>query len=300
VPYAENLQKLVEMHPLISESLTRAKEQRDQRLQMLLGGTRLRGLEALYAFLDAEGEAYDEAPEPEAEDAPDIRKLAFLVRRVRTDFEVALEAALSGYPHVASDAMRDVMEIEALLLFCAQPEHVAEWLSADRKTLVGKYGPGSVRKRLKDAGIEPWSSPGFVALDYQAHSHSLHVSPGSTPLTAQRGVSVGPFTIFDDVPFMEMFEHAHRVTYAIELLRVIAYRPFENDTHELLVDMDDFWVAHERTSEMQFVVVTMLTAPAKVKEHGRPGTAAEHMRFVAQEIKERAKSAAPADHPDQD
>jgi hypothetical protein len=75
---------------------------------------RLKGLEQLYTYLDAAIESYSLIPK--------LAVLAFLVRRVRADFETALEATLSGYQGVASDAMRDVMEIEGLLLdFAAHP-----------------------------------------------------------------------------------------------------------------------------------------------------------------------------------
>ncbi len=60
-----------------------------------------------------------------------LSRLAFLVTRSAADFETATEATLSGYLSVAVDAMRDVMEIENLLLdFAVSPAHIDEWLAA--------------------------------------------------------------------------------------------------------------------------------------------------------------------------
>ena len=58
--------------------------------------------------------------------------MAFLVERAEADFQTAIEATLSGYQGVAADAMRDVMEIECLLLdFAVNGGGADEWLNAD-------------------------------------------------------------------------------------------------------------------------------------------------------------------------
>ena len=43
-----------------------------------------------------------------------MSEVAFLIRRAAADYEMAIEAALSGMNTVVFDAMRDVMEIEYL------------------------------------------------------------------------------------------------------------------------------------------------------------------------------------------
>lgn len=139
---------------------------------------------------------------------PDLADLALLVSRVRADFETALEATLSGYQGVAAEAMRDVMEIEGLLLdFSTHPGNAEEWLKADRRMLIGRYGPAAVRDRLKAADVAPYSNDGFEPVDYQAHSAAIlrpklrlvrHVDPlvelgvGSARVGTVGPVSAGP------------------------------------------------------------------------------------------------------------
>lgn len=292
--YQETLAQLAVTQPRIAECLLKAAEHREVRLNQYLNGARLAGLEQLYEYLDAAYDAYTAAPEPvpdEDGDAVDLRKVAFLINRVKQDFQTALEAAFSGYPAVASDMMRDVMETEALLLdFITTPSNLDEWLNASRKTLLNKFGPGKVRARLKAAGVSPWADDGFVAMDYQAHSQALHVSPQLLPLAA-RGIAAGSGGIFDDVPFMEMFEHGRRIMYAIELARVVALRLYESDGYEPLSARDKFDDAHRRTQEMQFVVTTIIGAPSAVaNELGRPGTKDEVKQYVTQRFREFANA----------
>lgn len=53
---------------------------------------------------------------------PTLHRIARLIHRSRADLETATEAILSGYVAVVADAMRDVMEIENLLLdFAVNP-----------------------------------------------------------------------------------------------------------------------------------------------------------------------------------
>jgi hypothetical protein len=278
---------------LVTEALAKAEDHRRRRLSQYIGGVRLAGLEQLYEYLDASRAAYENAPGPEpaaSDQTFDIRQIAFLLERVKTDFQTALEAAMSGYATVASDAMRDVMEIEALLLdFVTSPEHLAEWLAADRATLIGKFGPATVRRRLKDAGVKPWSDPGFVAVDYQAHSQSLHVSPHVFPIGGERGVAPSSGTMFDDLPFMEMFEHGIRVTKPIEVLRLIAYDIGPRDADQL-VPSDKFETAYERTRQMQFMVITFLTAPRESEAAlGRPATEQEVREYIAKRFRDYAE-----------
>lgn len=144
--YQQSLARLEESKPRIAHALREADERRIKRLAALADGMRLRGLEQLHVYLDAAAESYASLPP--------IADIAFLLARVRADFQTALEATLSGYQGVAADAMRDVMEVEGLLLdFAATPANIQEWLQADRRLRMRKYGPAQVRDRLKDAGI---------------------------------------------------------------------------------------------------------------------------------------------------
>jgi hypothetical protein len=139
--YQQSLATLAESKPLIAQALTAAERRRVERLSRYLPGMRLQGLAQLFAYLDAALASY--------RSAADLADLAPLVSRVRSDFETALEATLSGYQGVASDAMRDVMEIEYLLLdFVAESGHSEEWLRANRRTRLRDFSPAALRERL--------------------------------------------------------------------------------------------------------------------------------------------------------
>ncbi len=238
---------------------------------------RFKGLEQLYTYLDAAIESYSSIPK--------LADLAFLVRRVRADFETALEATLSGYQGVASDAMRDVMEIEGLLLdFAAHPANAKEWLRADRKMLVGKYGPGAVRDRLKAAGIAPYANEGFEPIDYWGHSQALHVTPHRMGLSERGPEADDMFPLFADLGFIEMFEHGHRILWAIEMLRVIGLGLPEEYTP--LTPRDAFDAAYERTHEMQVIVIAFIEGPQVLLERlNREPTASEILNYVRDELK---------------
>jgi hypothetical protein len=237
---------------------------------------RFKGLEQLYTYLDAAIESYSSIPK--------LADLAFLVRRVRADFETALEATLSGYQGVASDAMRDVMEIEGLLLdFAAHAGNAEEWLRADRKMLVGKYSPGAVRARLKAAGIEPYANAGFEPIDYRGHSQALHVTPYRMGLSERGPEPDGMFPWFTDLGFIEMFEHGNRILLAIEMLRVIGLGV--PDDYTPLTPRDAFDAAYERTREMQVVLIALIEGPKLLlKRLNRKPTASEIWTYVRDEL----------------
>jgi hypothetical protein len=279
--YLELVNALSESQPLLAQDLRVAEERRRQRLSSYLGGMRLPGLEQLQAFLIAATESY--------KSIRSLERLAFLVERVRVDISTALEATLSGYQGVAADAMRDVMEIEGLLLdFAANPENVDEWLEADRKTLIGKYGPGAVRDRLKTAGVAPYANEGFEPIDYRAHSQALHVTPVRAELSG-RGLEPYSATssIFSDLGFIEMFEHGSRVVRAIEMLRLMRLeRPWPE---EPLAPHDAFDAAYERTREMQVIVIAFLQAPSLLAARlGRDPKPSEILHYVADEVREKS------------
>lgn len=286
--YSELLATLQESRPLLAQALSLAEQRRSERLAGFLGGPRLRGLEQLFAYLEAAAKAYAELPA--------IAGLAFLLERVKADYQTALEATLSGYQGVAADAMRDVMEIECLLLdFAANGGSADEWLNADESVRRSKYRPVKVRERLQDRGVEPFANDDFEPIDYKAHSESLHVNPGRLA-TATRGPDPvdDPVPFYGDFGFIEMFEHGNRILMAIELLRVVAMGV--PDDYEPLTPRDEFDDAHARTHQMQVMMVGFIQGPAVLRQRlGREPTAADVRRYVKDEVAAKSRAFGPSD-----
>ena len=292
--YADSLSKLRESRPLLAHALTAADRRRAERLAGYLDGARFRGLEQLFAYLDAAVAAYEELPA--------IAGVAFLVKRVRADYQTAIEATLSGYQGVAADSMRDVMEIECLLLdFAANDGHAEEWLTCDAQARWRKYKPVKVRERLQAAGIEPFSNDEFEPIDYKAHSESLHVNPTRAMTTGTRGPDPeeDPVPFYGDFGFIEMFEHGYRVLTAIELLRVVASGI--PDQCEPLAPLDAFHDAHARTHQMQVMMVGFIEGPTVLRERmGREPSAADLLRYLRDEVVAKSRPFGPASGDDAD
>ena len=288
--YQDSLSAVAKVKPAIAASLARAQQLRAERLARYVGGMRLAGLEQLYLYLDAAHASYLSSPS--------LAGIAFLVRRVRADYETALEATLSGFTGVAGDAMRDVMEIEGLLLdFASNEDHMQEWLHADRMTLINKFGPGAIRKRLKAAGVKPYSNEGFEPLDYQAHSQALHVSPPNGSVSS-RGIDADNPSMFDDLGFIEMFEHGNRILFALEFLRVVGLGLVDTENYEPLVDRSDFDAAYKRTEQMQVIVIAMMTGPRVLRDRlGRDPKTSEVLTFIADELSAQSPSSPGLDAP---
>ena len=157
--YESVLSQLAGERPRLAAALERAEKQRSRRTASLLTGARLKGVEELLQYLDELAEAFRASPQ--------LSRLAFLVARTLADFETAVEATLSGYLAVAADAMRDVMEIENLLLdFAVNPDHIDEWLASDDRTRMRKFMPVKVRERLHAAGQAPFTTSA-ESIDYR-------------------------------------------------------------------------------------------------------------------------------------
>ncbi len=135
--YGELVGKLSQTLPRLADRLGRAERLRIRRLAFLMeGGVRLSGLEEWLERMHQVADAWEVEPR--------IAALAPLVHRGIGDYEAAIESSLSGYPAVALDAMRDVMETELLLLdFYLDTARVTEWLQADRRTRLRRFGPGA-------------------------------------------------------------------------------------------------------------------------------------------------------------
>lgn len=180
----------------------------------------------------------------------------FLIDRLISDFEAALEATLSGYFSIPADAMRDVMEIEYLLLdFLADPQQVDRWLLADHKTLRREFAPAAVRKRLHTAGVSPFETSD-QANDYAAHSAALHATPASRnhPLAGKGRLAEDSYPL-DDAGFWEIFEHTRRIIIALMASgQVLAHEPARIPA-DVLPAAGDAW---RRTQEIQDGYLTVL------------------------------------------
>lgn len=149
--YESALAQLAGERPRLASALHRAEKRRAQHAASLLTGARFKGMEELLRHLDTVAEAFKTNPQ--------LSQLTFLIARSVADFETAVEATLSGYMAVAADAMRDVMEIENLLLdFAINPGHIEEWLTCDDKARMNRFMSIVVRKRLHAAGVPPFAT----------------------------------------------------------------------------------------------------------------------------------------------
>lgn len=252
--YASVLTQLGGDHPRLAATLLQSERQRARHTASLLTGARFKGLDELLRRLDELGRAFEADSE--------LSRLSFLLGRSTADFETAVEATLAGYLAVASDAMRDVMEIENLLLdFAVAPGHIDDWLTADQKTLRNKFAPAAVRKRLHTAGEAPYAATA-ESLDYQAHSEALHVGPHQHPVAA-KGFSADRG--WDgDAGFWEIFEHARRLQLAI---RRVTGTLAPNSAADLLAaqDLGDVQDAWRRTQEMQTIYLSILKASVEAQ-----------------------------------
>jgi hypothetical protein len=149
--------------------------------------------------------------------------------------------------------------------------------------LVGKYRPGAVRDRLKAAGIAPYANQGFEPIDYRGHSRALHVTPHRIGLSERGPEADDMFPLFADLGFIEMFEHGHRILWAIEMLRVTELGL--PDDYTPLTPRGAFDAAYERTQEMQVIVIAFFEGPrVLLKRLNREPTASEILKYVRDEL----------------
>lgn len=253
--YQSLVRSLSRKHPSIASSLRKAHNNRLERLERLLKGARLTGLEALNVHLTEMEKTF--------RSSPDLENISFLIDRAKLDFEKALEAALSGLHSVASDAMRDVMEIEFLLRdFTHEPARKDEWLRANEKERYNRFKPVVLRQRYANRfGNKPEDMA--EAVDYKGHSMFLHVSPIPYPFGGN-GISKSNDVFVADTCFWDMFEHARRLVFIIhELVKQFhpdaTYNPVPNDE---LPEIREAW---ERTQEMQSIFLALVQASKEQK-----------------------------------
>src|SRR5260221_11584822 len=98
--YEEGLSAISNSNPLIYKILLTAHNNRTARLREYSFGTRFKGLEELLEYFVTVEQIFQETDT--------LSKLAFLIGTARADFEVSVEALMSGMDMVVLDSMRDV------------------------------------------------------------------------------------------------------------------------------------------------------------------------------------------------
>ena len=274
--FASALNRLQVEVPRAASPLISATQNRSRRLVSYQGGARLRGLGQLLEYFDQAHNLY--------RGDSDLAPAALLIERLIADFETALEATLSGFPGVMSDAMRDTIEIECLLLdFAVNPEHLNEWHELADRERRRKFAPGEVRKRLEAEGVAEFSaSP--RGRDYSAHSAALHVTP--KPLfVGRRGLEESPTNLWEDAGFWEMFEHGHRSLLALEALRV-RFSDSAEDSGPL-TDLEQFHDARTRTQELMEMAIGLMLTPELESNLGRKPTSEEILKYARERLSAR-------------
>ncbi|WP_406132296.1 hypothetical protein [Streptomyces sp. NBC_00989] len=247
--------------PIAALALATADARRRQNLERLSGDIRFTGINELLARLSTVGKTFAETPE--------LSKLTFVVKRTHADFMTALEAALSGYFSVASDAMRDVLEIQYLLMdFAINPGHADDWLTIDDKDRWKRFAPAPVRKRLQTAGVVHFGDKA-ESKDYKGHSMGLHISP--VPLINSADGIVPEHSWLNEAGFWEMFDHGRGLLRGLTML-IEKAAPGSRAEDEIKKDMPSFDEASRQAELLKQVWLAIPEARVKLRE-GDPATA---------------------------
>jgi hypothetical protein len=249
--YDELLAAVESRLPDLHRTLHASQAGRARHLVQYANGARLSGADELLRHLRLlEGGLREHGHDGE---------VGFLVARATADFEIAIEAALTGMLCLAHDAMRDVMEIEFLLReFTAEPGQLDRWLHADQATLKTEFSPNRMRQREANRlSMHVRDLPGHE--DYKGHSLALHVTPSRSPVTRKGLVDDADLLFGSDMAFWELFLHARRFVFALhDLLRhdrfVGVLNPDPNTTLPKVAS------AYELTQEMQAMFFALLGA----------------------------------------
>jgi hypothetical protein len=209
IPYGDKLAELPSSIPHVAELLIRAHNNRTKSLNLRAHGIRLSGLDEWIGYLKELEAGFDE---------PHLKSIKFLVIRIRSNYEVALEATLAGIPSAVFDSMRDAMEVDLLLQdFAADKDRIDLWLVADNKMLMNEFAPKHLRRRkAKRLGLVSVRDLADTR-DYGAHSHALHVQPGVHAYERRGLVELG-HPVLDDFCYWEMLGHALSLCETIEAL----------------------------------------------------------------------------------
>ncbi|WP_228183987.1 hypothetical protein [Streptomyces anulatus] len=241
--------------PIAALALATADVRRHQNLKRLAGDIRFTGVNELLSRLSTVGKMFAEAPE--------LSKLAFIVKRTHADFMTALEATLSGYFSVASDAMRDVLEIQYLLMdFAINPGHADEWLTTDAKTRWKRFSPAPVRKRLQAAGVVKFGDRA-ESMDYKGHSMGLHLSPVRL-INSADGI-VPEHSWLNEAGFWEIFDHGRGLLRGLTMLIETA-APGSRAEDEIKKEMTSFDEASKQAETLKQAWLSTLEAVGKLPE----------------------------------
>ena len=224
--------------PRAGRALTIAASNRELAASRLrTDGPRMQGIDELLMHLDQVEAALSETDADES--------LGRLVGRLGGDFEIALEAAISGYLPVVMDAMRDVMEAtDLILMFSTDLALASVWSAMPDKDRWKKFGPAPVRKHLQQAG---YRKDADATADYRGHSARLHVNPhpiflGDRPFPPD-------VALVSDVPFWEIFYHARDLVFALDTMR--DKQGFDWHTVQRADSLDKVAAAYEHTLKLQ-------------------------------------------------
>ena len=264
--YLDLLADVKKTLPRVGAALASANAAREWSLRGYAGGARLRGLEQLYEYLERSEQLLTESMW--------ARDFAFLVRRIRTNFDVALESTLSGHVSSALEAMRDVLEIELLLRdFTAFPDHASEWLSASERDRSKRFGAAELRRRQRSIGHH-WSESDES--DYRGHSMALHVTPSHAPFNTKRSGEQILFGV--DMGFWDMFDHARRIVVVLDTMfteRQIGPKPVCDPNRDLSA-LKAGWAC---TLHIQRIFTSLLENPTTESDSGAL-KAINHLPFV--------------------
>lgn len=255
--YGTVLKDLQSQCPRLAQRLFDADKTRTERTALMREGVRFAGLDELLLKLDEMQSAWASDPQ--------LANIAFLITRATAAFETAVEAGLSGFPAVAADAMRDVMEIELLLLdFYLEPSQIDAWLNLPPARRRREFSPARVRGRVMRSGLAAVASTTDINSDYSMHSEMLHVNPRPSPLPfMRRGYLADNDILSRDASFIEIFEHARRVGNAALLL---AARLSPESVAEAVSrdPLPKFALAHSRTQDILRQFMTALAEASEI------------------------------------
>lgn len=243
--YTTALESISETHPTLVGYLRAASRRRQETINSLISGARLRGLESLLSYIAVLTETFSQHHL--------LSQIAFLTERCQESVVLASEAALSGFFSNGIDAMRTVMEIEFLLRdFRYNKGHLEEWLAADYWTQSRRFGANALRQRHANRlGIKVQDLP--ESADYKMHSRVLHVTTLRNPFGGTPGMGTPSAPFGEDAVFWEIFEHSRRFVLQAHGLKRRRAPRLRLDRPEKDKRLEDFWDAWRRTQEMQLM-----------------------------------------------